>query len=233
MVRNGFGIVAVAAALLSGCASDPSPRASLPSGVDAYSVITASAEKQEVRDYRIGALDTISVSVFQEPELSISAAQVDASGNIALPLLGKVPAAGKTASELSALIAGKLGEKYLVKPQVTVSVSGSVSQKVVVQGEVNQAGVYDIKGRTTLLEALAMARGETRVATLKEVVVFRNVNGQRMGAVFDVAAIRRGKAEDPEILGNDVVVVGYSHAKSIWRDIRESAGIVSVFRPFQ
>lgn len=220
------------ALLLSGCASGPSASSTLPSGPQAYAAISVAPEMGDVRDYRIGALDTISVFVFQEPDLSVKEAQVDASGNIALPLLGKVPAAGKTASELSTVIAQKLGAKYLEKPEVTVSVSGSVSQKVVVQGEVNQAGVYEIKGRTTLLEALAMAKGETRVATLKEVVIFRNVGGQRMGAVFDVAAIRRGQGDDPEILGNDVVVVGYSHAKSIWREVRESAGIASVFRPF-
>lgn len=229
---NRLVLATAAVALLAACASGPSATSTLPSGGAAYSVISAPPVAEQAGEYRIGPLDSISIAVFQEPELSVNGAQVDAAGNIALPLLGRIPAAGKTASELSGLIAEQLGAKYLEKPQVTVSVAGSVSQRVVVQGEVNQAGVYEVKGRTTLLEALALARGETRVARLQEVVVFREVNGQRMGAVFDVAAIRRGQAEDPIVLGNDVVVVGLSHAKSIWRDVRESAGIVSVFRPF-
>lgn len=222
------------ALLVSGCMAGTSPSASLPRGAEAYAVVNSGAQQQQdgARDYRIGPLDTISVSVFQEPELSVEAAQVDASGNIALPLIGTIPAAGKTAAQLSAVIADRLGSRYLVDPQVTVSVSGSVSQRVVVQGEVNQAGVYEIRGRTTLLEALALARGETRTASLREVVVFRNIDGQRMGAVFDVASIRKGEADDPEILGNDVVVVGYSHARSIWRDILGASPLFAVFRPF-
>ncbi|MFN3944918.1 MAG: polysaccharide biosynthesis/export family protein [Allosphingosinicella sp.] len=194
--------------------------------------MAAPSETLQTQDYRIGPLDTVSVAVFQEPELSAEAIQVDAAGNITLPLIGSVAAAGRSASELAAVIADRLGARYLENPQVTVSVSGSVSQKVTVQGEVNQAGVYDIKGRTTLLEALALARGETRVAALQEVVVFRTVNGQRMGAVFDVRAIRSGQAEDPAIVGNDIVVVGYSQARAIWRDILQSAPILGLFRPY-
>ena len=226
-------VIAAAMVALSGCASGPTASVLLPSGQTAYSALAALPEQERGQDYRIGALDEVSISVFQEPDLSLKEAQVDASGNIALPLIGKVAAAGKTAAELSSLIGEKLGEKYLRNPQVTVSVSGSVSQKVVVQGEVTEAGVYEIKGHTSLLETLSMAKGETRVASLKEVVVFRNIGGQRMGAVFDVAAIRRGQAEDPAILGNDVVVVGASHAKSFWREVRESAGLASVFSVFR
>jgi polysaccharide export outer membrane protein len=114
---------------------------------------------------------------------------------------------------------------------VAVSVTTSVSQKVIVQGEVNEAGVFEVKGRTTLLEALALAKGETRVASLDEVIVFRNINGQRMGAIFDVQRIRRGISEDPEIVGNDVVVVGTSRAKSVWRDILAASPLVGAFRP--
>lgn len=215
----------------SGSLSSSSPN--LARGGEAYATISAQPAEQAIADYRIGALDEISVSVFQEPELSVEKLQVDASGNISLPLVGVIPAAGKTGKELSDAIEARLGAKYLEDPQVTVSVAGSVSQKVVVQGEVNEAGVYEIKGRTTLLEALAMAKGETKIAALREVVVFRNINGQRMGAMFDVQSIRRGNAEDPQILGNDVVVVGYSHAKSIWRDVLSAAPVFAIFRPFR
>jgi len=101
-----------------------------------------------------------------------------------------------------------------------------------VQGEVIQPGSYEIQGPTTLLGALALARGESRVASLNEVVVFRTVNGQRMGAVFDVHSIRSGTAKDPEIVSNDLVIVGYSQAKSIWRDILSSVPLLNVFRPY-
>ena len=75
-----------------------------------------------------------------------------------------------------------------------MTVASSVSQKVSIQGEVAEPGVYQLTGPTTLLDVISMAKGETEIATLDQVVVFRNINGQRMGAVFDVASIRRGEA---------------------------------------
>lgn len=216
---------------VSACAGQGYGDTSLARGQAAYDIFPASSESKGMPDYRIGALDMIDVTVFQEPDLSAKGLQVDAGGNLALPLIGTLSAAGKTAGELSKKIADRLGARFLEDPQVSVVVSGSVSQKVVVQGEVTEPGVYEIKGQTTLLEALSMAKGESKVAALKEVVVFRNVGGQRMGALFDVTSIRRGEAKDPEILGNDLVVVGYSSLKGTWRDILATAPLLNIFRP--
>lgn len=229
MVRNILFVGALVG--LAGCAGGTQISADVPRGLAAYQTFPAAGIDRPALDYRLGPLDTIDITVLQEPELSTQATPVDASGNVTLPLVGAFVASGKTAAELSAEIAERLGEKYLVDPQVSVVVASSVSQKVTVQGEVTEPGVYEIKGPTTLLEALSMARGETRIAALKEVVVFRNVSGERFGGVFDVASIRRGEAPDPQIQGNDVIVVGYSNARSIWRDIVAAAPILNVFRP--
>lgn len=223
----GLGCMALS---LSACAG-PNVGKDVPRGSRAYEVMPAAQPDVAQAEYRIGPLDTIDITVFQEPDLSTKGVQVDASGNIAIPLVGKVQASGKTASELAQAIEARLGEKYLQNPQVTVIVSGSVSQKVVVEGEVTEPGVYPIHGATTLLEALSLAKGETRVAALKEVLIFRTTNGQRMGAVFDVNKIRRGDAEDPQILGNDLVVVGYSNVRGVWRDILQTSPLIAVFRP--
>ena len=135
----------------------------------------------------------------------------------------------ETAAELSDEIEKRFGEKYLKNPQVTVSVATSVSQRVSVQGEVTEPGVYQVSGPTTLLEVLSMAKGETDVAKLNEVVIFRNVNGERMGAVFDVASIRRGQAADPVMQGNDLVVVGYSSARRFWQNVVRASPMLGVF----
>ena len=229
MTRVLVALACSAPMLLAGCGTMNGPSETLPRGVAAYQAIPAIANNAS--DYKIGALDAIDVNVFQEPDLSVKAAQVDASGSVSLPLVGKVSAVGKTAGELSNQIAQKLGEKYLVNPQVSVLVASSVSQKVVVQGAVQEPGVYDVKGRTTLLEALSMAKGETKIASMKEVAVFRTVNGQRMGAVFDVASIRRGLSQDPEILGNDVVVVAESRNRAMWQNVLGAMPILNFFRP--
>lgn len=218
----------IAAVLLMLLAACTTVRSELPRGEAAYTVFTPASAENVQRDYRLGPLDVVSIVVFQEPELSFQNLQIDASGNLLYPLVGSVRAQGKTASELSAEMASRLG-RFLVDPQVTVSVASSVSQRVTVEGAVTQPGVYDVKGSSSLLEALALARSPTRVAKLNEIVVFRNINGERHGAVFDLKRIRAGIDPDPEILGGDVVVVGFSFVQEAWRDILTAAPILNVF----
>ena len=169
------------------------------------------------QDYRIGPLDELDVVVFQEKDMS-QTVDVDASGRINLPLVGALIAAGKSPDQLAKEIAQKLGEKYLQSPQVAVLVKKATSQKVIVDGEVGQPGVYPITGRTTLLQAIALAKGADQYADRKHVTIFRFVNSQRYSEVYNLDEIRRAKAPDPEIFGNDVVVVERSGIKSAIRD---------------
>ena len=225
-------IVFLLPAIALGACAGSSVGSSLPRGTMAYNVIPVSPTNRLPEDYRIGPLDALDITVLQEPELSSKATPVDAFGNVNLPLVGDIRAGGKTAGELSKEIAAKYGEKYLRNPQVSVVVSKPVAQKVVVQGEVIEPGVYPIEGPTTLLGALSLAKGETQVAALTDVAVFRTVNGQRMGAVFDIASIRNGLADDPEIRSNDLIIVGASGSKRMWRDVISSVPILNIFRPF-
>jgi polysaccharide export outer membrane protein len=214
--------------LLAGCVENQTSK-TLPRGSQAYQAFDAGLAPLSPVDYRIGPLDTLDVSVFSEPDLSVKEAQVDAAGNIELPLIGTVLAAGRTARQLSDSVAERYSARYLVNPQVTVSVATSVSQRVTVQGEVTEPGVYDLKGPTTLLQAISLAKGETRVAALRDVSIFRIVNGQRVGAIFDIAAVRRGEQPDPVLVGNDLVIVGYSRRKGAWRDVLSTAPLLNVF----
>src|SRR3546814_10951972 len=70
----------------------------------------------------------------------------------------------------------------------------------------------------SVLQALAQAQSPTDVANLSQVVIFRNIDGRRAGAVFDVKAIRERRTPDPEILGGDVIVVGFDAVKGAFRD---------------
>ena len=218
------------AVLAAGCATQD--ESLVPQGGFAGLPTIAAPPAGPVQDYRIGPLDTLGVSVFQVKDLSVEEVQVDAGGRILLPLIGSVIANGKTTMELSSEIAAKLEEKYLQNPQVSVIVKEAVSQKVTVEGAVVEAGVFPIQGRTTLLQAVAMAKGAHRDANLRRVAVFREVNGQRMAAAFDMAAIRAGRAPDPEILGGDIVVVDGSQIRSVWRDIVSALPALGVFAVF-
>ena len=223
-------IIASVSLALAACAQDRQVATTLPTGAAAYGVISAAkTDEANVGDYHIGPLDKLDVTVFQEPELSAKALPVDASGLIALPLVGSVEARGKTALQLSGELETLFGAKYLKDPQVTVTVASSVSQRVSIQGEVTEPGVYQVSGPTTLLEVLSMAKGETDVAKLNEVVIFRNVKGERMGAVFNVASIRRGEADDPAVQGSDMIVVGYSSARRFWQNVVRAGPILGIF----
>lgn len=183
-------------------------------------------------DYRIGGTDLLAVSVFQVPDLSFPALRVDASGNIQMPLIGAVHAAGRTPNDLSEEIRSRLADRYLRNPQVTVTVTEAASQKVTVDGDVKTPGVYEMRGRTTLIQAIAMAQGPTPTADLASVAVFRTQGGQRMVAVFDLAAIRNGSSVDPLILGEDVIVVDRSRINALIRDVLGAMPALGMFRAF-
>lgn len=224
-------LILPALAGMAACASN-NVGANLASGGMAYNVVPAAMSNVAPEEYRIGPLDALDITVLQEPELSTKAAPVDAFGNVNLTLIGDVRASGKTASALANEIASRYSEQYLKNPQVSVVVAKPVAQKVVVQGEVIEPGIYPIEGPTTLLGALSLAKGETQLAALNDVVVFRNVNGQRSGAVFDIRQIRSGQAPDPQIRSNDMIIVGYSGGRRAWRDIMSAMPILRIFQPF-
>jgi polysaccharide biosynthesis/export protein len=224
-------LLALAGLALSGCGRSLQSEG-LPSGAAAYAIAPAADTAGTPQAYRIGSGDTISVSVFQEPELSNDKLQVDDVGRIQLPLAGDILAAGLTAPELSAVIAERLGRDYIRHPQVVVSVVSTREQTVAVEGEVKLPGVYKINPSDTLLSAIARAQSPTNVARLDEVIVFRTVNGRRMGARFDLGQIRAGQAADPQILGGDVIVVGFSSLKGVYRDILQAAPLLNVFTQF-
>jgi polysaccharide export outer membrane protein len=175
----------------------------------------------DVADYHIGALDKLNITVFQVKELTVENLQVDASGQILLPLIGTLQAKGKTTAQLSTEIANKLREHYLQSPQVSVMVADTASQKVTVEGAVNDAGVFELKGRTSLLEAVARAKGMSKAANSHRVSIIRSVDGAPHAATFDLAAIGQGKARNPEVIANDVIIVDTAKAKSFWHGMVE------------
>ncbi|WP_336894365.1 polysaccharide biosynthesis/export family protein [Novosphingobium sp.] len=180
-------------------------------------------------EYLIAPGDVVAISVFGEPGLTIEKLPVDDAGYIQVPLLGPVQISGLTPAKATALIASGLGKRYLKNPNVTLNVIEQTGQNVTVEGQVMKAGAYPVDGQTTLLGAIALAQSPTRIAKLDEVVIFRTINDQRMAARFDLGRIRAGRDPDPQILGGDVVVVGFSQAKSIYRDILQAAPLFNVF----
>lgn len=217
---------------LAGCASEGRR-------VDTTTAVTIDPAAMQVQaatndtgHYVIGPTDVLKITVFQVPDLSFESLRVGSFGNIQLPLIGTVRAAGLTPSELSDLLQTQLGARYLQNPEVSVTVIESASQKVTIDGDVTKPGVYEMRGRTTLIQAIAMAEGPTRTADLTSVAVFRIVEGQRVVAVFDLSAIRNGETPDPVIVGDDVVVVDRSRLSAAMREVLAAVPALAIFRPY-
>jgi polysaccharide export outer membrane protein len=112
-------------------------------------------------DLPLGEGDLIEISVVDLPELSGRRVRVPRQGNVSLPLLGEVPVSGRTAADVEADVRGRLENKYMHDPQVSVFVHERRSQRVSVLGAVKKGGVVELTGRLRLADALALAEGLT------------------------------------------------------------------------
>jgi polysaccharide biosynthesis/export protein len=172
----------------------------------------------EDRPYLIGPFDKLTIDVFGIAELGAKEVQTDASGRISFPLAGVVEAAGRTPAELEQILEQRLRAAFVRNPQVTVNLKETVSQVVTVDGQVKEPGLYPVIGRMTLMRAVATAKGASEFAKLDDVVIFRTVQGQKMAGLYNLKAIRRGTYDDPEVFANDVVVVGDSAGRRLFKD---------------
>lgn len=159
------------------------------------------------KEYRIGPLDLIDIKVLYSDEIS-RAVRVDSRGDISLPLLGVIKAAGLTPYELEQSITQKLSIDLIQNPQVTVFVKEFTSQRMTIQGLVNRAGVYDFQGQATLLQAISMAGGLSEKADETIIKVIRKAPGKSEQTLsFDMNIIRENKMDDPILENGDVVLV--------------------------
>lgn len=206
----------VASLCLVGCAGSDIP-------VGAYRSV-ASAETPPMSEvplpvYLIGPLDVLSLRVFQEPDFDVEKLQVGEDGTVFVPLLGQINAAGMTTRQFGAELARLLDEKYLVNPQVAVELEESYSYRVTVEGEVEEPGIFPVRGQMSLLQSVALAGGASQDASLSNVYVMRDIDGQRMIARFDLGDVRTGRMADPGLRPGDTVVVGLASARRLWREL--------------
>lgn len=220
------GAIVIGAAVVAGC--QPSLNSELPRGPAAYDVIRDPVDVTPTA-YFLRPGDKLAINIFQEEDLSQRELQIDEAGMISLPLVGEVEAAGLSTGQLSRAIETAYAGRYLRDPQANVVILQASKRTVAVEGQVVMPGVYEIQPGYTLLSALALARSPSPDAKLNEVLVFRTVNGERLGGRFDLVEIRAGRMPDPIILPGDVVVVGFSALRGIYRDILQAAPLLGGF----
>lgn len=148
-------------------------------------------------EYVIGSQDVLTVTMFDDGDLS-GKYQVEGDGAFTFPLIGKVQAAGLTASAVEAALRKRLADGYYKNPQVTVSIEQYRSQRVFVVGQVGKAGTYPLTGETSLLEILSAA-GSVSANAGGEVMVVRPRNPEAVsGPLFP------GQADAAEVLRVDM-----------------------------
>ncbi|WNG16321.1 polysaccharide biosynthesis/export family protein [Cystobacter fuscus] len=121
--------------------------------------------------YRIGREDVLDVAVWRDGDLSRTL-PVRPDGFISLPMVGEVRAEGRTPVELSDQIRESL-KPYVQDPRVTVIVREVNSTRVFITGEVAHPGAYPLRGRVSVLQAIALAGGFTDFADRDGIVVLR------------------------------------------------------------
>lgn len=169
--------------------------------------------------YQVGPFDKLIVDVMGVEQLADRKVTVDGSGNITLPIAGVVHVGGLTLGEAVDQLAQQLRAGYVRNPQIAVNLEESVSNFVTVDGQVREPGNYPMISGLTLMRAIAGAKGSTEFAKLKEVVIHRTVNDQKMIALYDLGAIRRGAYADPVLYPNDIIVVGDSPGRRLLQQI--------------
>jgi polysaccharide biosynthesis/export protein len=127
--------------------------------------------------YTLDSGDRLRIVVFGQDGLTNSYA-VDASGHIAMPLIGSVSARGETTDELSSRIGDKLRQGFIREPHVAVEVESY--RPFFILGEVTQPGQYPYVANMTAETAVAIAGGFAPRAFRQTVIVNRFVNGQRV-----------------------------------------------------
>lgn len=177
--------------------------------------------------YRIGASDMLDISVHEVAALSKTVV-VSGAGTINFPLIGEIVVAGRTARQVEGQLIKGLGAKYLRNPQVSVMVREYRSQRITVEGAINKPGIFPLRGRITLLQAIAMAQGLNQFAN-ETVVVFRLVNGHRHAARFNIPAVRDGSIRDPHLRGGDLIVAHTSATHKMFNNLLKALPIAGAF----
>jgi len=128
--------------------------------VNEYMKRHPNALPSELSDYKVGGYDVLSITVYEEPDLSREQVRVAADGYISFPLVGRIYVEDLSTAEIENLISSKLAEgQYLFDAHVSVIVTDYKSKQFLVLGSVNQPGTYPLKAKERLLDALSKAKG--------------------------------------------------------------------------
>jgi polysaccharide export outer membrane protein len=161
---------------------------------------------QLLPEERLGIDDVFEVRVLGEPDLS-GAYRIAADGTVDYPFIGRIAAIGMRSGDVQELIAAKLADGYLKKPQVSLMVKEWNSRKVSVIGQVQKPGSVAYFPNMTIVDAIAAAGGFTGIASKNAVTLRREMKGSVESRMCPVADISEGRAPNVVLRPGDILVV--------------------------
>lgn len=182
---RGLKLLVVLWALVAGWSATPTP-----------------AVGQGMPEYRLNPGDVVRISVWREEEL-LREARIQPDGTVSYPLVGSVPAAGRTPGEVSDTITERL-EEFIPDAVVTVELLEALGYRVYVVGEVNAPGEYQLSQPITAMQALSIAGGLTPFAGTSGIRILRTEGGEQTNIAFDYNAV----ADDGEMEKNIYLQAG-------------------------
>ena len=154
----------------------------------------------------IGRMDNVEIRVFREEELT-TRGQLSGDGTISMPLIGSVRIEGLTTDQAAAAITRRLADGYLAKPEVSVSIEARIRKTVTILGQAQRPGVFELPAhrQLTLVEAIGMAGGVTRIANAKKITLKRLSGGSV--EIVNLSDITKGKGADIPLRDGDVITI--------------------------
>jgi len=168
-------------------------------------ILILSSVPIRAQDYLIGPDDALKITIYREEDMDREV-RVSSDGYISFPLLGKVKVEGLTVPELENSLSEGL-KRYLKNPQVTVFIQEYST--ITVSGQVEKPGSYSLRGEVSVIEAISLAGGFTKIAAKNGVKVMRLDNGKKKTIIVRVADISRkgDKTEDVQLKRGDILFV--------------------------
>ncbi len=154
----------------------------------------------------IGRMDHVEIRVFREDELT-TRGQLSGDGTISMPLIGSVRLEGLTTDQAAAAITRRLADGYLVKPEVSVSIEARIRKTVTILGQAQRPGVFELPAhrQLTIVEAIGMAGGVTRIGNAKKITLKRLSSGSV--ETVNLSEITKGKGADIPLRDGDVITI--------------------------
>ena len=143
------------------------------------------------------------------------------------PLIGTVKVSGLSTLDLQEALTQRYGENYLQNPGISVNLEGQTLGKVIVDGAVEQPGVFEINNLIRLSESIALAQGLTEDANRKEVYIIRNIGGERKVKIVNIDDVRKFGVDEPTLIPNDIVFVQDSTGRILFREFLRTIPLIN------